>query len=291
MTLSMEEIIQRVKKLPTINTVAFKVIQLCSDPEVPIPKLVKVISGDQSLSSQVLRVANSSFFNYPREIYSLDRAIVILGFNLLKDITVSLSIFSLYKSFELEINYDFKNLWRHSLFTGFAMKTLSESFDPEHKEILYIAGLLHDIGKLVLLYVLGEDYYFLLEKSEKEKKKLLELERKYLEFDHSEIGAKLLENWKLPEVICSLVKYHHIPDQCEHEDEIASWIRLVYLGNILAHLLKRDKVDIKTHQIFDYSMNKYYSFTEAEIIKLMENIRKDIQEQENYIKLFEIGTL
>ncbi len=291
MSNSIDQVVEKIEKLPTINTLAFQVIQLCADNEIPIPRLVKLISSDQSLSSQVLRVANSSYFNYPRTIYSLDRAIVILGFNLLRDIAVSLSIYSLYKGFKANNFFSVKDLWRHSLITGFTMKCLAEQYNPEDKDLLYIGGLLHDIGKLAILKTLNKDYYFVLEKSKKESKRLVDIEQKFFGFNHADVGSELLERWNLPSSIVLMAKNHHSPDEFEMTYDSGSWVRLVYLGNLLAHLVEMEQRDIASLIQLDPHFTNYFSLSDTEVTDLIEIIENEINEQENYLQLFEVGKI
>ncbi len=285
---STEEIIRQIEKLPTINTVAFQVVQMCSDIEVPIPRLIKVISGDQSLSAQILKIANSSYFNFPRTIYSLERAIVILGFNLLKDIAISISIYSLYKGFNSSKYFDIKALWKHSIYTGFVMKTLAEEYEPKHTDILYIGGLLHDIGKLALIRVLNEEYHFVYEKSNQEGKPLYEIEQKFLGYDHAELGGELLDRWHLPPAVVDMVRYHHAPGDFQEQSQVAPWVRLVYLGNLLVHLLDQPEAGLTDVLKLDTRFNEYFSFTEDEIANLLSKARTDLKEQENFLKLFNL---
>jgi putative nucleotidyltransferase with HDIG domain len=290
MSIKIESIVKDIERLPTIKTVAFEVIQLCSDKEVQIPKLVKVISGDQSLSSQILRVANSSYFNFPKTIYSLERAIVILGFNLLRDISISLSIFSVYRNFKKVNEGEMKKLWKHSIFTGFTLKSLAESYAPDKKELLYIGGLLHDLGKLALLHVLGEDYWFLLEKADREKIQLINLENQYFELDHTVVGAELSNAWKFPEAIKAMIRYHHSPEDCEFAEENALLARIVYLGNLISHMVDDKQKDLESLQKLDPKFPKYYSFTEIEFSKLLEQVRNELENNQEYLKLFGIDS-
>jgi len=287
MIYSINEIVEQIDKLPTLNTIAFEVINLCADKEIPIPRLVKVISGDQSLTSQILKLANSSYFNYPRTIYSLDRAIIILGFKLLRDIAVSLAIFSIYKGFKANQFFDLAAFWRHSLYTGFALKAIADNYDPENKELLYISGLLHDLGKPVLVKQLGEDYRFLVEKSTQEHHSLVELESKFLNFNHAELGAKLLEKWNLPESIVLTTRYHHHPDAYTGEDTNALWIRSVYLGNLLAKMVEEEKKSFQDLLQLDPLFEKYYSLSDIEVEQLIETVEQEIKDQQSYIQLFE----
>lgn len=288
---SVDEIVQGIDKLPTISNVAFRVLQLSADKEIPIQKLVRVISGDQSLTAQILRVANSSYFNYPRTIYSLDRAIVILGFNLLRDIAVSLAVYSIYNGFRANNAFKLVDFWRHSLYTGLTLKTLAEEFDVQHKDMLYVGGLLHDLGKLVLVKEMNEDYYFLLETGRQEMRRLIDIENKFLGFDHAAVGARILEKWKLPQSICAMVEYHHSPDKYSASERMAPWVRLVYLGNLLAHLLEINEYNLANLIQLDPYFEKHFAYSDPEIRQMAETVEKEIREQQEYIKLFEIGNI
>ena len=289
MQYTINDILINLQKLPTINTVAFEVIQLCSDKEIPIPKLVKVISMDQSLSSQILKVANSSYYNFPRTIYSLDRAIVILGFNLLRDIAVSLSVFSFFRGLDKTGQLDYRKLWEHSLYTAISSKFLADSYDPDSKDRLYLAGLLHDIGKLAMVQGLQKDYIFLTEKGDRENANLCFLEKKFLGFTHAEVGAKLLEIWNFPEDIVTLVNYHHTPDAYNGTDNLASLIRLTYLGNMLAKLLDQPEQNINTLAAMDPNFMTFFSFTDVEIEQMIELVKKYLEDNKEFVKIFQTG--
>lgn len=288
---SVNEVISRVEKLPTINTVAFEVIHLCSDREIPIPRLVKVISGDQSLTSQILKVANSGYFNFPKTIYSLDRAIVILGFNLLRDIAVSLAIYSVYNGFKGGGAFDVSSLWQHALKTGLILKTLADEYDESNKDLLYISGLLHDIGKLVLVETLAEDYNFIVEKSRQEDEPLPLIEKKFLGFDHSQVGAALLGKWNLPEEVNVCVRHHHDPSEQSELMEHSPLVRLVYLGNILSNLIDTENLTLEAIQEKEPEFNYHFSFKNEDFQNLLNIIRTELDGNQEYLRLFEVGAL
>ncbi|MFZ0390932.1 MAG: HDOD domain-containing protein [Calditrichia bacterium] len=282
-----EHIISQIDKLPVFPSAAIQVVHLCSDKEISIQQLVKIISLDQSLTSQILRVANSSYFNYPREIHSLDRAVVILGTNLLRDISISFSIFTLYKQFRKIPKAIIAELWRHALLTGFTMKVLADSYSPKQKDLLYIGGLLHDIGKIIYLQVFNEEYLLVLEKSREDDRRLEDLESRYFGVSHSQIGAQLLNKWRLPSSIESMVQFHHAPALYRQPSQEAVWVRLLYLGNLLTHLVEHNENQLVDLIHFDPLFQKYFNFTDTEILQLINTIKSEYNEQREYIKIFE----
>ncbi len=287
MNYTIDDILDRIDKLPTLNSVAFEVINLCSEDEISLSQLVRIISNDQSLASQVLKVANSSYFNYPRKIYSLERAVVVMGLNLLRDIALSIAIFSLYKGLKVNRSFDMVGFWGHTLKTGYAARVLADQFDPFHKDVLYIGGLLHDIGKLVLLKVLQEDYILVLEKSKQEEKPLVEVEKHLLGFTHADMGGKLLDIWKLPESVVGMVQLHHLDGHSLNGEGKTPWGRIIYLANIFAHLLEFEERNMEKVNEIDPSFTKHFSFTDGEIAHMVELIEIEIKENQDLISILQ----
>lgn len=288
MEYQLDEIIQQVQKLPTLNAVAFEVIQLCARDDTSVPQLVKVISGDQSLTSQVLRIANSSYFNYPREIYSLERAIVILGFNLLRDIAASIAIYSFYKGVKSANGLDVNYLWHHSLLTAFVGKGLAEKFDIDNTELFYIAGLLHDVGKLVLHQTVSEDFFFLIEKSRQEGLRLDIIERRFLGFHHGEVGSQLLNHWNLPEILVNLVSFHHYPDEFPGEAGDARKIRFIYLSNLFAHYIQDDFKSVEDLIQLDVDFPRYFTFEKEEFEDMVNYLRNVVKEYQGFFEMLRV---
>ncbi|RMG66357.1 MAG: HDOD domain-containing protein [Calditrichaeota bacterium] len=285
MTYQLDKLIGQIKKLPTINAVAFQVIQLCSDSDTSISQLVKVISVDQSLTSQVLRIANSSYFNYPRKITTLERAIVILGFNLLRDIAVSIAIYSLYKGFSAQSGVDLGAQWRHSITTAFTGRAIAEKLDPAAKEVLYIAGLLHDLGKLVELRLLPEEFPMLVEKSRQEGLRLDVVERRLLGFHHGDVGAALLERWNLPEKLHQSTRYHHYPEEFEGDPAVAGLVRQVYLANVVSHYLEGEQPGMEAVVAYDPDFTRYFSFSEEEFLGLVDYAQELIAQNQAFFDI------
>lgn len=269
MSYELEKLVKQVERLPTLKPIATQIIKLCSDPQTPISRLSEIISTDQSIIAQILRIANSDYFNYPKEITSLEKAIVVLGFNLMRDIALSLSIYSLYQGFEDNSDFDSASLWEHAFLTGVVGKALAERYDPLQKDILYVGGLLHDIGKVVQVRLLQKDFILILSKSRREKTKLHVLERKILGFHHADVGGLLLQHWNLNEVLVNMVKYHHYPIEFDGIEAQSKMIRFGYLSNLLAHFVQNNLENIVDAYQFDPKFSHYFTFTPPEFSGLV----------------------
>jgi len=285
MSLEVEQIVKEIDRLPTLNTVAFQVIQLCSDEATSISDLVKVISSDQSLTAQILRVANSSYFNYPKTIYSLDRAIVILGFNLLKEISVSISIYSFYRGLKTSKNFAVDELWQHSLMTAFVGRSLAEVYDPGSSELFYVVGLLHDIGKLAMDLMMPKDYSFVVEKAKQEGLRLDIIEKRFLGFHHGDVGSELLRRWNLPDVMVEITRYYHYPKEFEGDAEIFRLIRFNYLSNLLAHYVGDELDGIESLIQLDSNFSDYFSYESDEFEELVRTISKSIEQNQAFFQI------
>jgi HD-like signal output (HDOD) protein len=291
MQISPTSLINSVSVVPTMRTVALETIRLCSEKDLSIPFLLKVISSDQSLSAQILRLANMSYYNYPGMITSLDRAAVILGFELLKEVVLSVSLSTIYKGLPENSSFHLDLLWKHSLLTALTMKIIGENFDSENKDILYMGGLLHDFGKLILIQSLGEEYSLLIEKSKQENTPLHLLERQYFGFNHADIVGDLLKKWNLPSGIEAMGKYHHFPSEYKDEDKVGSWVKFIHLGNIISHSILESKKNSNSFFANEANIGDLISISKKEIQQLCYYAEKAFKEQKDYLRIFESNDL
>jgi HD-like signal output (HDOD) protein len=286
MVLRIKELLPAIKSIPTHQAVAREVLNICSRPEVDVPRFLRLVSSDQILSAQILKIANSSLYNFPRMIPSLDRAMVVLGFNMIKEISLALSLNSIFHGFRTVSGKNASYLWKHSLQVALILKVIAENYDSENKEVLYFSGLLHDVGKVIILSSFGQEYLILIEKSLQENIRLLDLEIKYLGLDHSDIGGRLLDEWNIPSVIVLVTRYHHRPEEYKSGEKVDFLIRLVYLGNLVAHLLESKLSHYSDLLTIEPNFKDYFSISEKEFRRLLQEIDQEINGHQEFIKLF-----
>jgi two-component system cell cycle response regulator len=288
MDYNLEELVKKVDRLPTQLTVATKVVVLCSDPQTHISKLIEVISSDLSIFCQVLRIANSPYFNYPQEITAIEQAIIVLGSNLLRDIVLSIAINSIYQSLKVNSDFNLNELWEHAFLTGLVGRALAERYDPERKDILFIGGLFHDIGKLVQSQIIEKDFLLIFIKSRRENEKLHILERRILGFHHGDVGGFLLQKWNLPEIVVQMVKFHHFPIEYIGEDEQLRMVRFIYLSDLLAHFIQNDLQTIADMDKLDKQFNQYFTFSNEEFAKLINFTKQFISNRKTFKQIVQI---
>ncbi|MBI4800843.1 MAG: HDOD domain-containing protein [Desulfarculus sp.] len=164
-----------------------------------------LISRDQVLSAKVLKLANSAFFGFSRKVGSLTQALMLLGFDVVKGLILTSSVFDMMKDRD-------QGLWEHSMGVATASSLLAQQVDLPDAEEASLGGLLHDLGKVVLRAQMTEDMQSIVELVEVEGMSIRQAEQEVLGFDHSHIGMWLAESWKLPEELMDPIRWHHQPE-------------------------------------------------------------------------------
>jgi putative nucleotidyltransferase with HDIG domain len=234
MAVKLEYIMKRIDTLPSLPNSALRVIQMTKNPETTIKDLQFTIGLDPSLAASILRQANSAYYGYARRISTLTDAIVILGFQTIQGLAMAAAVSPLLKKKIEGYNIDQEGLWKHSMLTAMISLRLSKRLRKPFADIAFTAGLLHDIGKLVLSVYIQEIGPFLLDKLEQEDLSYSELEEKIIGFDHAAIGGFICQSWNLPEDISEPVSYHHKPAQSANFPELTA---VIHIANVLAQTL------------------------------------------------------
>ncbi|QJA05857.1 HDOD domain-containing protein [Thermosulfurimonas marina] len=208
--------------LPTLPPIVSQLTRMIGDETVSAPQIAAVIEKDQVLTGKVLRLVNSAFYGFPRRISTVSNAIVLLGFNVIRTLVLTASIFEMMQSQDVA-------LWEHSLGVAVTSGLLAKRFELENPEEVATAGLLHDLGKVVIRASLTEDWPAIKEKIAQGKPPR-EAELEALHMDHAEIGGYLLDRWNLPERLVEPVAHHHEPKKAR---KFPKETALVHLADIL----------------------------------------------------------
>lgn len=204
----------RIDELPTLPAVVPRLLNLVEDPKVTTREITAAIAHDTALTAKILKVANSAYYGFSQEISSLDRAVALLGFNMVKSLALSIGVMKAMPGKKDATNFSREGLWIHNLAVGTAMKMMADGLGKaEEGEHLFVVGLLHDIGKVVLDQFFSNDFNRVLDQaSEESGAQLCEMERKIIGIDHGEVGGILLERWKFPSMIRIPIAFHHRTD-------------------------------------------------------------------------------
>jgi len=229
--------IREISHIATLPEITLKIIDLVENPDSTAQDLHEVISGDPALCSRILKVVNSSFYGLPGQIGSINRAIMMLGLNAVKNIAIAASLAKLFRGGELTPNFSARDLWQHSNAVAAAAKMIADRRGFAFADEAYLAGLMHDIGIMVEMQF---DRAGLIEVIEQvgvdahgnPKGNMLEVEEHTFEANHQDFGRALCERWKFPSAFASVAGHHHAPDQAPSEHEILT--RVIAVADRLA---------------------------------------------------------
>ena len=205
-------IIQRyITKMPPLPATVTKVMAICNDPNSTPADLNKIISLDPVLMGKVLRLINSAYYGLVQEITSLVRAIIMLGINTVKNLVLSTAVLSTLGSRRNFQALNMDGFWRHSLSVGVTSKLIASkrSVPRSRLEEYFIAGLLHDLGKIPLNNRFSKDYQEVMRRSRSEELPLHVAEKAFFGIDHTDVGRLITQNWQLGADITDTVFFHH----------------------------------------------------------------------------------
>ena len=226
--------LNEIENLPTLPTVYTEVDQLCKNPDVSADDLSKVIETDPSISLKLLSLANSAFFGFSRQIKSVRDAVSLLGNQTVQNTILNIAVFEATKDLKQTAGLDKSAFWVHSSAVGSTGRFIAEKLKLDRPEG-YTAGIIHDMGKIIMDALYTDFYIEVLEKTQEGNISLLKAEEEIIGLDHGQIGKELCESWNLPQELIEAVAYHHRPGSAEKDSQIAS---LVNVGDAIARKLK-----------------------------------------------------
>jgi len=230
-------LVSGITNLPTPPIVFTQIQKVLNNPNTSAFDVAAILQEDAAMSAKVLKITNSAYYGLSREIESVRQAVVIIGMEAVKNLVLSASVFDMFS--RQKIDHEFEDyFWRHSLATAFAARLLSRrmnanmSLDPEAG---FSAGLLHDIGKMVIVVYLPDLYQKVISaKTQKPQSPDHAIESEVLGYSHSQIGAVLGEHWRLPAKLVGAISSHHDPQTIPEDGNGLPC--LVHLANYLATL-------------------------------------------------------
>ncbi|NOX26375.1 MAG: HDOD domain-containing protein [Deltaproteobacteria bacterium] len=236
--MELDALIEKVGDLPTLPTVVARINREMENESLTAHGLGVIISEDSAFTSRILRLSNSAFYGMPKQISSVDKAVTILGFDTVKNLALSLSVYSFFKGGR-ETVIDIPGLWNHSLACAVCTKLLIAKSSRKLAEEAFLFGILHDIGKMLLINNNLADMENVLRISRDRGITQNEAEREIFGFTHQKAGARLAKKWKFPGNIVMGIKLHHdLPPEIKKlAPETAALVRALCVGNQMAKAL------------------------------------------------------
>jgi HD-like signal output (HDOD) protein len=200
--------VKKVSTIATLPEVTAQIIKTVEDPKSSAGQLHKLVAHDPALVTRILKVVNSAFYGLPGQIGSIERAIVLLGVNAIKNIAVAASLGQMFRGAKLCEGFTAKDLWTHCIAVGVTAREMARQMKVPVADEAFIAGMIHDVGILVSLQIQPEQLRTACERARTEGANFCEIERDVMGMDHQQLGQALAEQWKFPRS-CQLVAGHH----------------------------------------------------------------------------------
>jgi putative nucleotidyltransferase with HDIG domain len=231
---SIEEIVRDVTTIHSLPLFYSRLNEVINHPRSSISDIGKVISEDQGLTARILKLANSPLFGYFSKIETISQAVTIIGIQQVRDLALALSVMDVFTGIPEEL-INMEQFWRHSIATGLTARLIATSQRETNLERFFVAGILHDVGRLILFIRLPDLFRDMLEECSRDNRLLYHVERERLQFDHADVGGSLLRKWKIPPGVAEPVEFHHRSHLAELYPRETS---LLHLADIFAHALE-----------------------------------------------------
>lgn len=227
--LTLEQAVGRLNDLPALPVIVSELLLSFDDPDVELGEVAAKIAKDQALAAKTLRLANSSFYGLQSKVRTISQAIQVLGFDSVRALVVGAGVIGGFENGRRK-GFDFAGFWRHAIASALCARALARRIGSP-AELAFVAGLLHDLGRLVLVTRFPEHYAEVLAQRMLRDSQLQEAERAVLGIDHAQVGRALAQRWRLPEALARAIGNHHQP----MEQDFGELAGTVHVANALAH--------------------------------------------------------
>lgn len=263
--------------LPTLPTVASKLISITSKPETSISEIAQLLSKDISLSAKVLRIANSAFYSFSSKISTVHQAVSNMGKNAIRSLVLSVSFLAI-KTNEKKEYFSYEKFWQKSLSAAVAAKLIMSEIDKSEPEEIFIAALLQDIGELIVMRTFPEQYERVLKTLSETQKDVLAVEEQIIGVNHTFVGHEVTRNWGFPPELLIPIQYHHNPDDYPGNDKkIMLATKVVYLSGLIANILSAFRPQ-ENHKKFIEKSKEMLGFNDKIIDGILEKVHSEIIE-------------
>lgn len=244
------DLVSGVVRLVSLPEVCIRVNEMLEDPHITANEIGRVIAQDTGLTARLLKIVNSAFYGFPSRIETVSRAVTVIGLRELRGLVLAASAVEAFSKIPNDI-LNMVKFWRHSVYCGVIAQLLADKCHVLHSERLFVAGLLHDIGKLILCHRMPNEMREVADRLMHEDRPDYEIERDIFGFDHSEVGGELLKVWQMPKTLGEAVRYHHYPNEAS---EAIMDVSLIHIANGMT--LKAEQgldLESKSEEILPYA--------------------------------------
>ena len=233
-TVTIDSLLNGVSAVPSLPLFHERLDEAINHPRSSISDIAKILSEDQGLTARILKLANSPLFGYFSRIDTISQAVTIIGVQQVRDLALAVSVMGLFTGIPEDL-ITMELFWKHSIACGLTARILATSQREANLERFFVAGILHDIGRLAMFITVPDLCREMIQVCRTEGRLLYEVERERLGFDHGEVGGELLRNWKIPARVADPVECHH---RCSRSVQYPRETAILHLADLIAHALE-----------------------------------------------------
>ena len=275
------KLVDEVRDLPmSMSETLPAVIEACDNADTSVNDLTGLISSDQSLVAMLLKLANSAYYGYARRIETLPEAIVLLGFSTIKSLAITATTMNLLFQSEDELSEIRHEIWSHSLGVGVAARALARKRGNIHPEKAFVAGLLHDLGMIILSVYRKDEFTAALARANDQGMTYEQAEEEIFGFSHADLGAQVAEAWAFPATHCEAIRCHHNPGNATLQPSLAQVAHLadwmvIDLG--VGKLVSTPQPEPDAHSLSEFRIPR------TELPRVVDSLRRLFAESEAFM--------
>ena len=281
----LKQIIGNIRNLPTPPIVFEQIQKVINDPNTSVADVAGILSEDPAMSVKVLKMTNSAFYGLSREIDSVNQAVMIIGLDAVKNLVLSASVLSMFKSNKESKEYH-EAFWRHSLLTALASRVIARDFQAGkmfNPDTGFSSGLIHDIGKMIICCFMPREHNQVREYLDQNAEiSEMQAEISVMGFNHAQLGRQLAITWKLPEKLADTIGYHHSPGL---ENASEHYAHLINLADYVAHASNLSPKEEAGWCKADSATVEFFNLDDAYIEDLKAKLLEEYMKAETFMKI------
>lgn len=285
MSASLTDILKEIDSIPVPNFVVTKIVELVNKPDISATEMTQIIEKDPNLSIRIMKLANSAYYGLPQKITSLSHAIMILGFKTLRNLVIGVYAHDAFFSSKVNTQKTSSDeIWWHLVSTAISTENVSNATGYINKEEAFLAGMLHDIGKIILAKLFPK-YVDALITLASAKSLTYEQAEKEMEFpDHVFVAKYLLEKWKFPEIIKIPIEYHHNPSGVEDES-FKDITYIIHASDVVSSILNQKAAGNYALPIMKKEVWSYLQLNGTSFLDIIKSTRDSMKRSEIFFKI------
>jgi HD-like signal output (HDOD) protein len=263
------ELVKGISGLVSLPEVCVRVNEMAENPRYSASDIGKVIGQDVALTARLLKIANSPFYSHVSRVDTVSRAVTLIGARELRDLVVATSAMRMFSGIPSAL-VDMDSFWRHSICCGVVARILGPHCGVLHSERLFVAGVLHDVGRLIMYTKMAELMKVVLTRAHDSGTPAYLAEREVIGFDHAQVGSELMRLWRLPVSLQEVLEFHHEPGKAE---QFSLETAIIHIAGVVANQVEPDGARKKATETVDPVAWKITGLTEDLIETILPEAR------------------